>query len=110
MTRLRLLLGIGMFVVGVAASVVTATAASADPGVGPNGEFLCPAAGNETAADHNGLGWMELGDTGNYSFKPGNNQAGNHTNPQSLNPEGPGTSPGPGGGNSDWSPMWPTGG
>ena len=32
-------------------------AAAADPATGPNGEFLCPAVGNATAADANGKGW-----------------------------------------------------
>jgi hypothetical protein len=67
---------------------------------------LCPAVGNETAAEHNGQGWGELPND-NYTFLPGNNQAGANANPNALNELGPGDSPGPGGGNSDWSPIWP---
>lgn len=76
------------------------------PATGPNGEFLCPAVGNETAAANNGKGWGEL-PNGNYTFLPGNNQAGANANSNALNTLGPGDSPGPGGGNSDWSPIWP---
>jgi hypothetical protein len=83
--------------------------ASADPGVGPNGEFLCPAVGNATAAAHNGQEWGSLPNE-NFTFLPGNNQAGNHADENALNTEGPADSPGPGGGNSDWSPIWPEGG
>lgn len=107
--KLRIITGVAVAVIGGAAFVLTATGASADPGVGPNGEFLCPAVGNETAAEANGKGWGEL-PNGNYTFLPGNNQAGNHANSNALNTEGPGDSPGPGNGNSDWSPIWPTGG
>jgi len=76
------------------------------PATGPNGEFLCPAVGNETAAAHNGQGWGGL-PNGNYTFLPGNNQAGANANANALNTLDPASSPGPGGGNSDWSPIWP---
>jgi hypothetical protein len=80
--------------------------AAADPATGPNGEFLCPAVGNATAADANGKGWGAL-PNGNFTFLPGNNQAGANANSKALNTENPPDSPGPGGGNSDWSPIWP---
>jgi hypothetical protein len=107
--KLRLMIVAGVLAIGFVVSVFTATVASADPGVGPNGEFLCPAVGNATAAEANGQGWGSLPNE-NYTFLPGNNQAGNHANSNALNTEGPGQSPGPGNGNSNWSPIWPTGG
>lgn len=86
------------------------------PGTGPNGEFLCPAVGAGVAnADSNngdhGVALINDGNalpgSGDFSFLPGNNQAGANANSNALNTEGPGTSPGPGGGNSEWSPIWP---
>ena len=83
--------------------------------VGPaDGAFLCPAVGDGVAnADaHNGdNGVSVIGPigSGDYSFLPGHNQAGANANPGAQNADGPGTSPGPGGGNSDWSPIWPAG-
>ncbi len=73
----------------------------------PDGNFLCPIVGNQTAADANGQGWSGVG--AGYTFFPhdGNNQAGAHANNHAINAEGPGTSPGPGGGNTEWSPIWP---
>ncbi len=111
--RFRHVLVISAFVVG--GMVATQGAALADPGVGPNGEFLCPAVGDGVAnADtHNGEnGVSVIGPiaSGHYSFKPGNNQAGVNANGMAINPNGPGDSAGPGGGNSDWSPIWPEGG
>jgi hypothetical protein len=76
-------------------------AAAADP-------FLCPAVGNATAAEANGKGWGSLAETdGSFTFIPGNNQAGANSNPNAHNTLGPNDSPGPGDGNSDWSPIWP---
>lgn len=105
---MRRLLVVVALVVGVmAATQAVALAGPPEgPATGPNGEFLCPAVGNETAAEHNGQGWGELPND-NYTFLPGNNQAGANANPNALNELGPGDSPGPGGGNSDWSPIWP---
>ena len=45
--------------------------------------------------------------SGDYSFLPGNNQAGARSNITAHNGDGPETSPGPGGGHSDWSPIRP---
>ena len=100
----------------IAATVLAmqATALAAPPEVvGPeNGAFLCPAVGHgvEIADANNGdNGVSTIGPiaSGDQSFLPGRNQAGANSNPQSHNAEGPGTSPGPGGGNTDWSPIWP---
>ena len=85
------------------------------PGVGANGEFLCPAVGNgvENADGHNGDNGVALINDGNpiasgdYSFLPGNNQAGANADSKALNTKNPDASPGPGEGNSDWSPIWP---
>lgn len=76
------------------------------PAVGPEGQNLCPAVGNETAALANGWFGGPIY-SGDYTFNPGNNQAGTHANPNSYNTLNPDESPGPGGANSDWSPMWP---
>jgi len=70
-----------------------------------SGNFLCPVVGNANAAAHNGQGWFDV--AAGKSFLPGKNQAGMHANNHARNTEGPGTSPGPGKGNSDWSPIWP---
>jgi hypothetical protein len=107
--KLRIIIVGGLLAAGLTVSALTAAVASADPGVGPNGEFLCPAVGNATAAAHNGQEWGSLPNE-NFTFLPGNNQAGNHADENALNTEGPADSPGPGGGNSDWSPIWPEGG
>lgn len=45
--------------------------------------------------------------SGGYTFLPGHNQSGAHANMNAFNAEGPADSPGPGGGNSEWSPIWP---
>jgi hypothetical protein len=97
---------IAAFVMG--AMVATQGAAFADkpdgPVIGP-GPFLCPVVGNETAAANNGQEWF--GVNAGLSFFPGNNQAGLHANYKAFNKLNPPFSPGPGGGNSDWSPIWP---
>jgi hypothetical protein len=108
-----------LLVVGLVAGGLVATSdlAFADqpegPATGPQGQFLCPIVGDgvDTADDHNGDNGVSnigpLPGSGGASLLPGNNQAGPHANTSALNPEGPGTSPGPGDGNSDWSPIWP---
>lgn len=105
--RVRTVLVAATFVVG--GMIATQGAALADPAFGPNGEFLCPAVGNETAAEANGrfggLPGVEV--DGKYTFLPGNNQAGANANSKALNTENPGEGNVPGGGNSDWSPIWP---
>lgn len=115
--RIRQVLVIATVVLG--AMVATQAAAFASPpdgpAKGPNGEFLCPAVGDGVAnADvqngDNGVALINDGNpigSGDFSFLPGNNQAGAHANSKALNTENPDASPGPGGGNSDWSPIWP---
>jgi hypothetical protein len=102
---LRISLVLSILVIGVLATTSTVVADKpAGPHVGPPA-FLCPIVGNDTAATHNGQGWF--GVNAGWTFFPGNNQAGVHANPNSWNTLGPGASPGPGTGNSDWSPIWP---
>ena len=93
--KLRIIVAVS----ALALALGSVTAAAADP-------FLCPAVGNATAAEANGKGWGPLPND-NFTFIPGKNQAGAHANENALNTLGPGESPGPGGGNSDWSPIWP---
>lgn len=103
-------------VVTAALMAMSASALAANNGpVGPGDAdaFLCPAVGHGvTNADarngDNGVSTIGPIGSGDQSFLPGNNQAGAHANNQAVNPEGPGTSPGPGNGNSDWSPIWPS--
>ena len=52
--KIRLTIVAGVLAIGLAASAFTASVASADTGVGPNGGFLCPAVGNATAAEATG--------------------------------------------------------
>lgn len=87
---------------------VSAAFAVAPPVVG--GEdgtaFLCPAVGAGVLNHRPGAGVLPNTD-GKYTFLPGHNQAGAHANPHSFNTLSPGETPGPGDGNSDWSPIWP---
>ena len=97
----------------VGAIAATQSIASAAPPDGPatDGAFLCPAVGDGVAnADaHNGdHGVAVIGPIASgYSFLPGNSQAGAHAASSAWNSEGPTSSPGPGNGNSNWSPIWP---
>ncbi len=108
-----------LLVAVVAAFAAMQGAALAAPGDGPvgpdDGAFLCPAVGAgvahaSTVNSDNGVsafdGTLASGD---YSFLPGKNQAGANANGNAQNADGPETSQGPGGGNSDWSPIWPAG-
>lgn len=112
---LRRLIVMSAIVIAFAAMQGVALAGPPDGPVGPDdGVFLCPAvgAGVANAYAHNGEnGVSVIGQIGSgaYSFLPGNNQAGAHANSESYNVDGPGDSPGPGGGNSYWSPIWPHG-
>jgi len=107
---LMVLTVLSLVVVSLLGTANIALAAKPDGPVGsdPNytGPFLCPAVGNANAAAHNGKDWHEL-PSGDYTFLPGNNQAGAHANPNGYGAENPGTSPGPGNGNSGWGPIWP---
>jgi hypothetical protein len=83
-----------------------ATVASADP------PFLCPVVGDGVlnADAHNGdNGVSAINPPVGTSFFPGSNRAGAHANPNAHNPLNPDTAPPPGGGNSDFSPIWPGG-
>jgi hypothetical protein len=114
-STLRKLVFVAAIAAAFAAMQGAALAAPPDGPVGPeNGAFLCPAVGDGVAigAAHsgdNGVSVIGQIGSGDYSFLPGNNQAGARSNVNGHNTEGPGTSPGPGGGNSDWSPIWPAG-
>ena len=104
-------------VLAVGAVVATQAAALAAPpatGEGPNGEFLCPIVGDGvTNADsvNNDNGVSTIAPAPGVSLLPGGNQAGNHANSNALNdlpPNDPNA--GPGGGNSGFGAIWPTGG
>ncbi len=108
-----------LVVVAIVAGSIFATSAVAladppeGPATGPQGQFLCPivGAGVINADAQNGDNGVSnigpLPGSGAASLLPGNNQAADHVPNNALNPEGPGTSLGPGSGNSDWSPIWP---
>jgi hypothetical protein len=96
----------------VATAGIAAAAQPSGPATGPEGQFLCPAvgAGVITADAANGShSEVDTGtiNSGQQTFLPGNNQAGAHVNSNALNTDNPGTTAGPGNGNSDWSPIWP---
>jgi hypothetical protein len=98
----RGLVTLGLSLVAVAATAGIASAAQPDgPATGPSGQFLCPAVGQGVPHATGTLA------SGQQTFLPGNNQAGAHANANALNTDNPGTTAGPGGGNSDWSPIWP---
>jgi hypothetical protein len=84
----------------------TGTAFAAAPDVvGPgNGPFLCPSVGQGYVNNHPDAGQLP---DGSYTFLPGHNQAGANANGNALNTLPASESPGPGNGNSDWSPIWP---
>ena len=104
----RISITLVIVLVGVIASTTVALAA-APPVVG-HGDgttpFLCPAVGSGVLNSPLGAGALPNTD-GKYTFLPGHNQAGDHANPDSFNTLSPGQTPGPGNGNSDWSPIWP---
>jgi hypothetical protein len=82
------------------------------PATGDEGQFLCPAVGAglftaDANNGDNGVGGIGTIGSGQQTFLPGNNQAGLHVNDNGLNTDNPGDTDGPGGGNSDWSPIWP---
>jgi len=72
--------------------------------------FLCPVVGDGVlnADSHNGdNGVSAITPPVGTSLLPGKNQAGAKANWHAYNTLGPDASPGPGGGNSDFSPIWP---
>lgn len=82
----------------------TALAAAPDVVGGGNGPFLCPSVGAGILNHTPDAGQLP---SGGYTFLPGHNQAGAVVNENALNTLPAGESPGPGDGNSDWSPIWP---
>lgn len=87
-------------VVGLVSTTELALAGAPDVVDGSDGgAFLCPAVGGPNAG-----GTLPGGQN---TFLPRHNQAGAHANVNGHNTLGPGESPGPGDGNSDWSPIWP---
>ena len=108
-TRHHMRPGILVALTALAALMVfgTGSALAAAPAVvGPgDGPFLCPSVGQGVLNHNPGAGGPLPGDR--YTFLPGNNQAGAHANVNALNTLPAPESPGPGNGNSDWSPIWP---
>jgi hypothetical protein len=100
---------VGSFVLAMVLATGTIAMAAPDVVDGSGGTaFLCPSVGNETAANANGwFGGPLPQDPDSYTFLPGHNQSGAHANYHGWNAQGPGDSPGPGKGNTDWSPIWP---
>jgi hypothetical protein len=109
--RMQRTLAVVAMTVGAFAATQSIALAAPPDGPATDGAFLCPAVGDgvKNADEHNGdNGVSTIGPIASgWSFLPGNNQAGAHANDGAWNTDGPGTSPGPGGGNSDWSPIWP---
>jgi hypothetical protein len=103
---------IGVLVAVTLAMILTTagSALAAAPPVVGHGDgttpFLCPAVGAGVLHHMPDAGALPNTD-GKYTFLPGHNQAGAHANPNSFNTLSPGQTPGPGNGNSDWSPIWP---
>jgi hypothetical protein len=97
-----------LVIVSIVVSVLVATA-----GIASAAPFLCPIVGDGVSnadANNGDNGVSNIGPlegSGGASLLPGNNQAGANANPNAFNTQNPDTSPGPGGGNSDWSPIWP---
>ena len=99
---------LSLIVVGLVGTTSIALA-DAPPVVGhdsPGYGFLCPAVGDGVLNAPFDTGTLYSGD---QTFLPGHNQSGAYVNPNATNTLGGDASPGPGDGNSDWSPMWPTG-
>jgi len=113
--RVRHVLVIATLVVGgMVATQGAALAVPPAPAVGTNGEFLCPIVGDGVlnADSHNGdNGVSTIAPAPGVSLLPGGNQAGTNANSNALNDLPPGDADaGPGGGNSGFGAIWPTGG
>lgn len=93
-------------VVAVLAISATPAFAGAPPVVDGSGgsAFLCPDVGAGVLNHRPDAGQLA---SGGSTFLPGHNQAGANADVNAQNTLGPGASPGPGDGNSDWSPLWP---
>jgi hypothetical protein len=111
LTRRSGTLALLVLVVVAAALLVSAGAAIAAPPPVVDGSdgsaFLCPAVGKGVLHHRPDAGALP---NDNFTFLPGHNQAGAHANPNAFNTLGPPDSPGPGNGNTDWSPIWPPAG
>jgi opacity protein-like surface antigen len=111
---MRRILVVVVLAVGAVVATQAAALAAPTPGVGDNGEFLCPIVGDGvTHADsvNNDNGVSTIAPAPGVSLLPGGNQAGNNANSNALNdlpPNNPDA--GPGGGNSGFGAIWPTGG
>ena len=74
--------------------------------------FLCPVVGDGVinADAHNGdNGVSTIHPPVGTSFIPGNNKAGENSNTNAHNSDGPGNPDAGPGGNPDFSPIWPAG-
>lgn len=105
--RVRMI-AIAVALIAVLAVGASTAFAAAPPVVDGSGgtAFLCPAVGAGVLNHRPDAGSLPNTD-GKYTFLPGHNQSGAHANPNSNNTLSPGETPGPGDGNSDWSPIWP---
>lgn len=105
-TSMTLLLVLAVAIVALLAFSAVPAAAAAPAVVDGSGgtAFLCPAVGAGVLNHRPDAGELP---NENYTFLPGHNQAGANASMNSNNTLGPGESPGPGNGNTDWSPIWP---
>jgi hypothetical protein len=90
-------------VLAVGFTATTNQAEAAEP-------FLCPVVGDgvNNADAHNGdNGVSTIHPPVGTSFLPGNNKAGENSNPNAHNTSGPGNADAGPGGNPDFSPIWP---
>jgi len=112
--HLRRILVVVVLAVGAVVATQAAALAAPPPAVGTNGEFLCPIVGDgvTNADSKNGdNGVSTIAPAPGVSLLPGGNQAGTNANSNALNdlpPNDPNA--GPGGGNSGFGAIWPTGG
>jgi hypothetical protein len=102
--KLAIMLGLTALAAFLVLGTGTAFAAAPDV-VGPgSGPFLCPSVGQGVVNNRPDAGQLP---DGSYTFLPGHNQAGANADESALNTLPASESPGPGDGNSDWSPIWP---
>lgn len=110
----RILVVVVLAVGSVVATQAAALAAPPAPAVGSNGEFLCPIVGDgvthaESVNNDNGV--STIPPAPGVSLLPGGNQAGTNANSNALNDLPPNDeNAGPGGGNSGFGAIWPSGG
>ncbi len=112
--HLRRILVVVVLAVGGVVATQAAALAAPPPAIGTNGEFLCPIVGDgvTNADSKNGdNGVSTIAPAPGVSLLPGGNQAGTNANSNALNdlpPNDPNA--GPGGGNSGFGAIWPSGG